>query len=72
MAVFCNNKLCEFDDCTMKLRDGIVTIPSDYVGDFSSSCQRITQYTAKILTDGTWKEIFKRKLGYEDHQDAGS
>lgn len=70
MAVFCNNKLCEFDDCTMKMREGMEIIPTDYVGDFSSSCKRITQYTADIINNGTWKEVFKRKLGYEDHQDS--
>ena len=68
MAVFCNNRLCRFDNCERRMNGTEKLLDTDYVGDFSSSCERITNYTAEIINNGTWKKIFKERYGNNENK----
>ena len=66
MAIFCNNKLCQFEDCERHY-NGEELLDTDYVGDFSSSCERIARYTADIINNGLWKQVFKERYGNNEN-----
>lgn len=51
MSVFCNNKMCPYDDCDLKWKHQIVNegVEKPTVIDLQSSCKRLTQYLANKI-----------------------
>lgn len=54
MGVFCNNKICPYDDCDLKWKHQIEFDEDGdepTVVDLQSSCQRVTRYLADQINN---------------------